>query len=472
MKRKYLKQMSEKQKTILKEASLKGTGLHTGREVNITFKPAEENSGYRFRRIDLDGQPIVHAIADNVVDTSRSTVLEENGVRVGTVEHILAACYAMGVDNVLIEIDAPETPILDGSAQQVVSALEEAGIVEQKAKREYFVIKNNINFSDDQTQTEIITFPDEQFSINVMIDYKSEVLGHQYASLSELNEFKEEIAPARTFVFLKEVEYLFDNNLIKGGDLDNAIVIMEREMAQEDLDRLADKFGKPRIASSSTTRGYLNNTDLRFSNEPARHKLLDMLGDLALVGHRIKGKILANRPGHLANTTMAKKMRQIIKQSKHQAPEYDPNREPVYDVNEVKKKLPHRSPFLLVDKIIKLEGNEIVGVKNVTMDEPFFQGHFPDSPVFPGVLIVEALAQAGGVLILTEVEDPENYLTYFLKIDKVKFRKMVIPGDTLILKMEKITPLRRGIVTMRGHAYVGKTLVAEGEFTAQISKTK
>lgn len=464
--------MSEKQRTIQKEATLSGTGLHTGKQVNITFKPAEINTGYRFKRVDLEGQPIVHAIADNVVDTSRSTVLEENGARVGTVEHILAACYAMGVDNVLIEIDAPETPILDGSAQQAVAAIESAGVIEQEADREYFVIKNNVNFSDEQTQTEIITFPDEQFSINVMIDYNSEILGHQYASLNSLDEFKEEIASARTFVFLKEVEYLFDNNLIKGGDLDNAIVIMEREMDQEELDRLADKFGKSRIASSSGARGYLNNTDLRFSNEPARHKLLDMLGDLALVGHRIRGKILANRPGHLANTTMAKKMRQIIKQAKHQAPEYDPNLEPVYDINAIKKKLPHRSPFLFVDKIIKHETNEVVGIKNVTHDEHFFTGHFPDSPVFPGVLIVEALAQVGGVLVLSEVPDPENYLTYFLKIDKVKFRKMVIPGDTLIMKMEKVTPLRRGIVTMRGHAYVGKTLVAEGEFTAQIAKTK
>lgn len=463
--------MAEKQRTIETPVSLSGRGLHTGREVTITFHPAEENSGYRFRRIDLENQPIIQALADYVVDTSRSTVLEKDGVRIGTVEHILAACYAMEVDNILIDIDAPETPILDGSAYPVVEALEKAGVIEQEAEREYFIIKNNVNFTDEQSQSEILTFPDEEFSINVMIDYNSEVLGHQYATLNKLSDFKKEIAPARTFVFLREVEYLLANNLIKGGDLDNAIVIMEREMKQEELDRLADLFKKPRL-SVSQSRGYLNNTDLRYSNEPARHKLLDMLGDLALVGVRLKGKILANRPGHLANTTFAKKMRQVIKQSKQGAPVYDPNAKPIYDINQVKGLLPHRAPFLFIDKVMSYEDNEIIGIKNVTMDEYFFPGHFPDSPIFPGVLIVEALAQLGGVMVLSGVPDPENYLTYFLKIDKVKFRKMVVPGDTLILKMVQISPLRRGILTMRGHAYVGKLLVAEGEFTAQIAKTK
>ncbi len=463
--------MSEKQKTIGKSVSLQGQGLHTGLNVEITFKPAPENHGYKFRRIDLPNKPIISALVENVVDTSRSTVIEENGARVGTVEHVLSALYGMGVDNCLIEISAPETPILDGSAKPYVDAIIEAGIIEQNANKNFFVVKNNINYSDDEIGVELMTFPDDNFSINVMIDYNSSVLGNQYATLNSLTDYKEEIASCKTFVFLRELEFLLKNNLIKGGDLQNAIVIIEKETTQEELDRLADMFGKPRVPVRS--RGILNTEDLNFPNEPARHKLLDLLGDLALVGLPIKGKILATRPGHYSNVEFAKKIKQVILQgSKNNTPEFDLNSPPLFDIKQIQKMLPHRPPFLMVDKIISMTKTEIVGVKNVTMNEPFFVGHFPNEPVMPGVLQVEAMAQVGGILVLNSVPDPEEYQTLFLKLDKVKFRRLVVPGDTLVLKLELINPVRRGIVNMRGTGYVGGKLVIEGDLMAQISKRK
>ncbi len=463
--------MAEKQKTIAESASLKGVGLHTGMEVIITFKPAPVNHGYVFQRVDLDDKPLVKAIVENVVDTSRSTVIEESGARVGTVEHVLSAAYGMGIDNLLIEINAPETPILDGSAKSYVDVFSKVGIVEQDANKDFFVVTNNISYSDEENGIELMTFPDENFSVNVMIDYNSSILGNQYATLSSLSEYSKEIAECKTFVFLRELEFLLKNNLIKGGSLDNAIVIIEKETSQEELDRLADLFGKPRVKVKD--RGILNNEDLIFPNEPARHKLLDLLGDLALVGVPIKGKILATRPGHSSNVEFAKKIKRVIKKKrgKNIAPVLDVSN-PVMDINDIKKVLPHRPPFLLVDKILQLDSLEVVGLKNVTMNEGFFIGHFPEEPVMPGVLIVEAMAQVGGILVLSTVSDPENYLTYFMKMDKVKFKRKVVPGDTLIFKLELMSPIRRGIANMKGQAFVGENVVAEGEFMAQISKDK
>ncbi|RLD69338.1 MAG: UDP-3-O-[3-hydroxymyristoyl] N-acetylglucosamine deacetylase [Bacteroidetes bacterium] len=463
--------MAEKQKTIAKSASLQGVGLHTGMKVTITFKPAPVNHGYVFQRVDLDEKPLIKALVENVVDTSRSTVIEEHGARVGTVEHVLSAAYGMGIDNLLIEINAPETPILDGSAKSYVKVFSEVGIVDQEANKDFFVVTNNISYSDEENGIELMTFPDEDFSVNVMIDYDSSVLGNQYATLSSLDEYKEEIAECKTFVFLRELEFLLKNNLIKGGSLDNAIVIIEKETTQEELNGLADLFGKPRVKVKD--RGILNDEDLIFPNEPARHKLLDLLGDLALVGVPIKGKILATRPGHSSNVEFAKKIKRVIKKKrgKNIAPVLDMSN-PVMSVNDIKKILPHRPPFLLVDKILQMDSLEIIGLKNVTMNEGFFVGHFPDEPVMPGVLIVEAMAQVGGILVLSTVSDPENYLTYFMKMDKVKFKRKVVPGDTLIFKLELLSPIRRGIANMKGQAFVGENVVAEGEFMAQITKDK
>lgn len=464
--------MAEKQKTIAKPVTLTGTGLHTGLEVSITYKPAPDNHGYVFQRTDLENKPTIKAVVENVVQTERSTTIEQNGASVTTIEHVLAAAYGLGVDNLLIEITGAEAPILDGSAKKYVEAIRSAGIVEQTENKKFFTITNTINYSDEENGIEITTFPSNNFSINVMIDYKSSVLGHQYASINKIDEFETEIAPSKTFVFLRELEYLLNNNLIKGGSLDNALVIIDKGMPQEELDKLADKYNKPRI--KAIEQGILNEKDLIFSNEPARHKLLDLVGDLALVGMPIKGKILATRPGHASNVEFAKKIRQEIKKrrAKGYIPIYDTTVEPVVNIQQIKKLLPHRPPFLLVDKIIKMTDTEIVGVKNVTMNEPFFVGHFPDEPVMPGVLQVEAMAQTGGILVLSTVDEPEKYSTYFLKINQVKFKRKVVPGDTLIIRCELTEPIRRGIVNMTTQAIVGQTVVTEGNMTAQIVKNK
>lgn len=464
--------MSEKQRTLAKEVTLSGKGLHTGINVNITFKPAPANYGYKFCRSDLPGKPIIDALAENVADTSRGTTLVQNNASVSTIEHALAALHGMQVDNALIDLDGPEAPIMGGAAWAFVKAIKEAGLVELKEERNYYTVKQKIVFSDEEHGVDLIVYPDDHFSVNVLIDYNSKILGNQYAILDSIQDFEEEISRSRTFVFFHELEPLFKMGLIKGGDLDNAVVIMEKEVDQSEIDRIARLFNRPGI--STHTAGILNNTELRYPNEPARHKLLDILGDLALVGHPIKGKVVATRPGHYANTRLARLMRQEMKKtlSKRNIPVYDPAEPPVLSLLEVRKMLPHRFPFLMVDKIISLDENTVVGIKNITFDEPFFQGHFPDEPVMPGVLLVEALAQAGGILVLSNVEEPEKYSTYFLKIDKLKFKHKVVPGDTVILKMEMIEPLRRGIVAMYGQAFVGNTLVVEGEMVAQVIKNK
>ncbi len=463
--------MSQMQKTIKESVSLSGKGLHTGYEVQVTFHPAPINHGFKIQRVDLEGKPFITPIVDNVVDTSRGTTLEENGVQVHTIEHLLASLVGLELDNILMEFTGPEAPILDGSSIKYVEALQKAGIIEQEAEKNYYIIKERTVFRDEENNIELVAYPDDQFSIDVMVDYNSKVLGHQYASYHPSHDFEKEIAPSRTFVFFHELEYLLKHNLIKGGDLQNAIVIMENEVSQEELDRMADLFNKPHV---KVKEGILNNVDLRFSNEPARHKLLDIIGDLALIGRPIKGKIVASRPGHFANTQLAKIIKDNIKKelSRIAIPKYDPSKEAVYDINQIKKLLPHRYPFLLIDKIIELNENSVVGIKNVTMNENFFLGHFPNEPIMPGVLQIEAMAQIGGILALSLVEDPENYQTLFLKIDKVKFKRKVIPGDTIIFRMELISAIRRGLVHMFGQAFVGDNLVMEGELMAQVSKIK
>ncbi len=464
--------MSEKQRTLAKEISLTGKGLHTGIDVTITFKPAPANHGYKFCRVDLPGKPVIDALAEHVTETSRGTTLVQNNASVSTIEHVLAAFHGMKVDNALIELNGPEAPIMGGASAMFVDAIKEAGIVELKEERNYYIVKQKITFSDEEHGVDLILYPDDHLSINVLIDYNSRILGNQYAILDSIDDFEDKISKSRTFVFFHELEPLFKKGQIKGGDLDNAIVILEKEVEQEEIDRIAKLFNRPGITSHKA--GVLNNTELRYPNEPARHKLLDIMGDLALVGQPIKGKVVATRPGHFANTRLAKIIRQEIKKthSKRDIPLYDPELPPVYGIEEVKKKLPHRYPFLMVDKIIFIDEATVVGIKNVTNDESFFQGHFPDEAVMPGVLLVEALAQVGGVLVLNTVEEPEKYSTYFLKIDKVKFKQKVVPGDTVILKMELADIVRRGIVTMFGQAFVGNKLVVEGELTAQIIKNK
>jgi UDP-3-O-[3-hydroxymyristoyl] N-acetylglucosamine deacetylase / 3-hydroxyacyl-[acyl-carrier-protein] dehydratase len=464
--------MSEKQRTLAKEVSLNGKGLHTGINVTITFKPAPANHGYKFCRVDLPGKPVIDALAENVTDTSRGTTLVQNNASVSTIEHALAALHGLRVDNALIELNAPEAPIMGGSSWAFVQSIKEAGIVDLKEDRNYFVVKNKIVFSDEEHGVDLIIYPDDHFSINVLIDYNSRILGNQYAILDSIDDFEEDISKSRTFVFFHELEPLYKMGLIKGGDLDNAIVILEREVSQEEIDRIANLFNRPGITTH--TAGVLNNTELQFPNEPARHKLLDIMGDLALVGYPIKGKVVATRPGHYANTRLAKIMRQEMKKvlSKRNIPVYDPTQPPIFTIEDIKKRLPHRYPFLMVDKIISIDETTIIGIKNVTVNEPFFQGHFPSEPVMPGVLMVEALAQCGGLLVLSSIEEPEKYSTYFLKIDKLKFKHKVVPGDTIILKMELIEPPRRGIVTMFGQAFVGGTLAVEGEMTAQVIKNK
>ncbi len=464
--------MSEKQRTLAKEISLNGKGLHTGNSVIMTFKPAPVNHGYKFCRVDLPGKPLIDALAEHVTDTSRGTTLVQNNATVSTIEHVMAAFHGMRVDNALIELNGPEAPVMGGSAWKFVEAIKEAGIVNQREDRNYFVVKQKITFSDEEHGVDLIVYPDDHFSVNVLIDYNSKILGNQYSILDSIDDFEENISKSRTFVFFHELEPLFNKGLIKGGDLDNAIVILEKEVEQAEIDRIAKLFNRPGI--NTHTAGILNNTELRYPNEPARHKLLDIMGDIALVGHPIKGKIVATRPGHYANTRLAKIIRQEMKKalSKHDIPVYDASQPPVFTIEEIKKRLPHRFPFLLVDKIIALDESSIVGIKNVTFNESFFQGHFPDEPVMPGVMLVEALAQTGGLLVLSSLEDPEKYSTYFLKIDKLKFKQKVVPGDTVILKMELADVMRRGIVTMFGQAFVGNKLVLEGEMTAQVVKNK
>ncbi len=464
--------MAEKQRTLKAPILFSGKGLHTGIEVNMTFKPAPDHHGYVFKRTDLPGQPIINALAEHVVETSRGTVLEENGARISTIEHVLASFVGMGIDNVLIEVDGPEAPILDGSAKAYADAIEKTGTFEQATDRKYFILKEKVEYYDEEHGIHIIAYPDKSQSINVLIDYNSRVLGNQYASLEGPTNFKEEIAPCRTFVFLHELEYLLKNNLIKGGDVDNAIIIVDRHIEQEELDRLAELFNKPKVKVQP--EGILNNVDLRFPNEPARHKLLDLMGDLALVGRWFKAKIIATRPGHQSNNEFARALRQVMKKAALQkkVPVYNPNVEPLLDINEVKKKLPHRYPFLLVDKVIQMDKKSVVGIKNVTLNEPYFIGHFPAEPIMPGVLLIEAAAQVGGMLVLGAIPDPENYSTYFLKIDKVKFKRKVVPGDTLILKVDMLEPIRRGIALMFAEIFVGNKLVMEGELMAQIVKNK
>ncbi|MDR2886662.1 MAG: bifunctional UDP-3-O-[3-hydroxymyristoyl] N-acetylglucosamine deacetylase/3-hydroxyacyl-ACP dehydratase [Bacteroidales bacterium] len=464
--------MTEKQRTLAKEISLTGKGLHTGINVTITFKPAPANHGYKFCRVDLPGAPVIDALAENVTDTSRGTTLMQNNASVQTIEHVLAALYGLRIDNAIIEMNGPEAPIMGGSSLKFAEAIIEAGATELKEDRNYFTVKQKIACSDEEHGVDMIVYPDDHFSINVLIDYNSRILGNQYAILDSIDDFEKEIASSRTFVFFHELEPLFKMGLIKGGDLDNAVVILESEVEQAEIERIARMFNRPGINAHTT--GILNNTELRFPNEPARHKLLDIMGDLALVGKPIKGKVVATRPGHLANTRLAKIMRQEMKKnlSKADIPVYDPSQPPVFSVEDIRKMLPHRYPFLLVDKIISLDESSIVGIKNVTFNEAFFQGHFPEEPVMPGVLLVEAMAQTGGLLVLSNVDAPEKYSTYFLKIDKVKIRNKVVPGDTVILKMDLTDVIRRGIVTMFGQAFVGNKLVIEGELTAQVVKNK
>ena len=456
------------QQTVKSPVSLHGVGLHTGSHVTITMKPANPGYGIRFQRIDLPEQPVVKADADLVVDTSRGTTLEYNGARVSTVEHVLSALVGLQIDNVLIELDGPEIPILDGSAREFIEAIESAGIQEQEATRIVYSIDTNIHYYDPVKNVDMLLIPSNDYAITTLIDFNSPVLGTQHATLKNLGEFKNEIGPCRTFCFLHELEYLLENNLIKGGDLNNAIVVVDKVVEDDQLAHLAKVFNKQKIEVKS--EGILNNIQLRYPNEPARHKLLDVVGDLALVGHAFKGHIIASRPGHASNVEFAKKIKQYIKQNKHlsDVPVYDPMQTPIYDINRIEKVLPHKFPFLLVDKIIELSDKHVVGIKNVTFNEPFFQGHFPQNPVMPGVLQLEAMAQVGGILALNNIEDPQNFDTYFLKIDKAKFKQKVIPGDTLILKLELISPIRRGICEMKGTAYVGNKLVTEAELVAQI----
>ncbi|HAE13991.1 MAG: bifunctional UDP-3-O-[3-hydroxymyristoyl] N-acetylglucosamine deacetylase/3-hydroxyacyl-ACP dehydratase [Chitinophagales bacterium] len=460
---------SNRQQTIRKAVTVAGVGLHTGQQVEMTFRPAPVNHGFKFKRVDLDGTPVIDADADLVVDTARGTTIAKNNVRVSTIEHTLAALVGMGVDNCLIELNASETPIMDGSSRVFVEAIDSVGVEEQEADREPIVIKENLSYVDPVRQTEMMLIPADDYQVTVMIDFDSKVLGQQHASLHHLEEFKAEFASCRTFAFLHELEMLYDNNLIKGGDLNNAIVIVDKEVTPEEMDKLKKMFHKDSVTVKK--EGILNNLELHYVNEPARHKLLDVVGDLALAGRPIQGKVIANRPGHPSNVEFAKVIKAYHKQRKQMlAPQYDPDNEPVIDINRINQMLPHRYPMLLVDKVVEITDKYVVGIKNVTFNEAFFQGHFPNNPVMPGVLQIEALAQAGGIFVLNQVPDPENYDTYFLKIDKVKFKRKVLPGDTLILKMELMQPIRRGICEMKATAYVGSTLVTEGELTAQVVK--
>ncbi len=462
-----------KQHTLKAPFTVSGKGLHTGLTLTATFNPAPADTGYVFKRVDLEGQPAIEALAENVIETKRGTVIAAKGnkeARVSTIEHAMSALYAAGISNCIIEVDGPEIPILDGSAIIYCNKIDEVGIEEQDAEQEFYVVKQRIKVVDPETGSSLIVLPDDQLSIDTMIEFNSQVLSNQFATLNSIKDYKEQIAASRTFVFVREVLPLVQANLIKGGDLDNAIVIYDTPMEQADLDRLADAMGVPH--KSVDQLGYLNNKPLSHRNEPARHKLLDVLGDLALIGRPLKGRIIANRPGHTINTTLAKKIRKELRYQNVQAPLYDPNKEPLYDNNQIRHYLPHRYPMQLVDKIIEMGKNHVVGVKNVTANEPFFQGHFPEEPVMPGILQVEAMAQVGGMLVLTKVDEPERYSTYFMKIDNVKFRQKVVPGDTLVFHLSLMTPIRRGMAVMKGYAFVGEKVVSEAEFMAQIVKNK
>ncbi|CAM1348164.1 bifunctional UDP-3-O-[3-hydroxymyristoyl] N-acetylglucosamine deacetylase/3-hydroxyacyl-ACP dehydratase [Tenacibaculum crassostreae] len=463
--------MSKKQKTIQKEVTLSGVGLHTGNEVTMVFKPAPENHGFAFMRVDLEGTPIIEAKAEYVTNTQRGTNLEKNGVQIQTSEHVLAAAVGLDIDNLLIEINASEPPIMDGSSKFFIKALEEAGIVEQEAEIEEYVVKEIISYKDENTGSEIILMPADEYQITTMVDFGTKILGTQNATLERISDFKEEISAARTFSFLHEIEMLLENDLIKGGDLNNAIVYVDKELSESTMEKLKGAFNKDNV--SVKPNGILDNLELHWANEAARHKLLDVIGDLALAGTRIRGKVIANKPGHGVNTSFAKKLAKTIKMEKrNNVPSYDLHQQPLMDIHQIMDILPHRPPFLLIDRIIELSDKHVVGMKNVTMNEDFFVGHFPGAPVMPGVLQVEAMAQCGGILVLSTVPDPENYLTYFMKMDNVKFKQKVLPGDTLIFKSELIAPIRRGICHMQAYAYANGKLVCEAELMAQISKVK
>ena len=462
--------MNGLQRTIRNSFSISGAGLHTGKEVTMTFYPAPVHHGIKFKRTDIEDQPIIEADADLVVDISRGTSLEKNGARIMTTEHVLAALSGLQIDNVLIGIDCSETPILDGSSRLYTEAIEKSGIVEQDAFRDYIEIDRVITYHDRKHKTELIAIPADSFMLSVMIDYDSNVLTTQYAILDHIEDFKEQIAPCRTFVFLHELEYLIQHNLIRGGDLNNAIVFVDKIISQEELDRLAAFFNKPRV--TVLKEGILNNINLLFPNEPARHKLLDLVGDLTLVGKPIKGHIIAKRPGHGANVRFAQMIKEHSKSQtrKDRIPSVDLTQPPLYDINQIQQILPHRPPFLLIDKVMEMTDHSVVAVKNVTMNEVFFVGHFPDEPVMPGVLQVEAMAQSGGILALSSMPNPKDYMAYFLKIENAKFRHKVVPGDTLVFRLELVSPIRRGICHMRGYAHVGDKIVTEAELMAQLVK--
>lgn len=459
-----------KQKTLRGSFSLCGKGLHTGLSLTVTFNPASENTGYKIQRIDMDGMPVIDAIAENVIDTQRGTVLGKGDIKVSTVEHGLAALYALGIDNCLIQVNGPEFPILDGSAIKYIEKINEVGIEELNAPKDWYIIRKKIEVKDEETGSCITILPDNEFSLTTMCSFESKFISSQFASLDRIEDFVKEISPARTFVFVRDIVPLLKANLIKGGDFDNAIVIYERQMSQEQLDELADMLGVEH--RDATELGYIQNKPLVWDNECTRHKLLDIIGDMALIGKPIKGRIIATRPGHAINNKFARQMRKEIRKYEVQAPIYDPNETPVMDINRIRELLPHRYPMQLVDKVIELGATSIVGVKNITSNEPFFQGHFPQEPVMPGVLQIEAMAQCGGLLVLNTLEEPEKWSTYFMRIDNVKFRQKVVPGDTLLFKVDLLAPVRHGISSMKGYVFVGDHIVSEASFTAQIVKNK